>query len=578
MAEMGSFKQDGIFQYEFVGVTNAPDPNAHANIKVIGVGGGGGNAVNTMIRGNLCDVDLIVANTDAQALQCSSASCQIQLGKERTKGLGAGATPEVGRLAALDTEESIRQALSGANMVFITAGMGGGTGTGAAPVVAHIARELGALTVGVVTKPFGFEGRARRMQAEAGIKALAAEVDTLIVIPNQRLLSIAPPDMKLTDAFAMADQVLFDAVQGISDLIRRPGLINVDFADVRKIMSNTDGSTDPQSRLALMGSGRACGKNRALPAIEQAISSPLLEEARINGATGILINFTGGDDLTLAEINQATALVESTAHPDVALIYGTAIEPDMHDEIRVTVIATGLVRDPAQAQMQATASMPVSNQTSYTTGSNPVYNTGAQSAYTTSSQFTLPIPQSPKQQVQVQAPVAQVQPHVQAQPVAMPMPAPVPVQVMQPAPVQVMQPAPAPQVQPMNAQPVAPVETARAAVPAYAPRNEEATAEIQPHAEVPTMTSRTEYSSPRLQLPPVPQPRVMRSHRAQQSAPLMPTPTPAPRTPSFERRQTGTRRMDEAQIGQAFWDKEEDNEVTEAHVSAKGWITTPRSR
>lgn len=317
---------DSIFEY--VG-------NSGAKLKVIGVGGGGGNAVNTMLDSGLKGVDFIVTNTDAQALEHARAGIKLQIGTNMTKGLGAGANPEVGRAAALEDTRMITEALDGADMVFVTAGMGGGTGTGAAPVIAKVARENGALTVGVVTKPFNFEGRARRRRAEAGIEALAAEVDTLIVIPNQRLMAISDETTTMLDAFKMADQVLYNAVQGISDLITYHGMINVDFADVRTIMSNRG--------MALMGTGRARGERRALEAAQAAISSPLLDDVSIEGATGILINFTGGTDLRMSEIEEAASLVEDAAHEDVNLIFGTVIDESMQDEIKITVIATGFI-------------------------------------------------------------------------------------------------------------------------------------------------------------------------------------------------------------------------------------------
>ncbi|MCB9529801.1 MAG: cell division protein FtsZ [Myxococcales bacterium] len=315
---------DSIFEY--VG-------NPGARLKVIGVGGGGSNAVNTMVDSGLKGVDFIVANTDAQALNHAAAAIRLQIGSTLTQGLGAGANPEIGRNAALEDQRLITEALGGADMVFVTAGMGGGTGTGAAPVIARAAREAGALTVGVVTRPFNFEGRARRRRAEEGIEALAAEVDTLIVIPNQRLLAISDENTTMVEAFKMADQVLYNAVQGISDLITEHGMINVDFADVRTIMSNKG--------LALMGSGRARGEKRALVAAQAAISSPLLDDISIEGATGILINFTGGLDLKITEIEEAASLVEDAAHEDVNLIFGAVIDESMKDEIKITVIATG---------------------------------------------------------------------------------------------------------------------------------------------------------------------------------------------------------------------------------------------
>lgn len=304
-----------------------------AKIKVIGAGGGGGNAIARMYESNLAGVEYIVANTDAQALQHSPAPYKLQLGSTVTQGLGAGANPEVGREAAMEDLDRIREALDGADMVFVTAGMGGGTGTGAAPVIAKAAREVGALTVGVVTRPFHFEGTRRMNRAEEGIRELQESVDTLIVIPNQRLLAACDEPMTLINAFKLADQVLHDAVQGISELITHPGHINVDFADVRTIMSNQG--------LALMGTGSANGPDRALEAVQKAISNPLLSSVSIRGATRILINFTGSSDLEIAELSEAVRVVQDEAHPNVDLIWGTAFEQSMGDEIKITVIATG---------------------------------------------------------------------------------------------------------------------------------------------------------------------------------------------------------------------------------------------
>ncbi|MBA2661052.1 MAG: cell division protein FtsZ [Bradymonadaceae bacterium] len=304
-----------------------------ATIKVIGVGGGGGNAVNTMITEGVNSVEFIAANTDLQALETNLATIKIQLGNNLTKGLGAGANPDVGRNSALEDQIRITEALKGSDMVFVTAGMGGGTGTGAAPIIASLAREAGALTVGVVTKPFHFEGRRRRRQAEEGIKNLSAAVDTLITIPNQRLLAIAGDQTTILEAFKKADEVLLQAVQGISDLITVRGLVNVDFADVRTIMTGKG--------LALMGTGRASGPSRALEAAEMAISSPLLEDVSIEGATGILVNITGGVDMTLTEINEAMSLIESASHEDANIIFGNVIDENLRDEILITVIATG---------------------------------------------------------------------------------------------------------------------------------------------------------------------------------------------------------------------------------------------
>jgi cell division protein FtsZ len=321
------------------------DEVSHAKILVIGVGGGGGNAVNTMISSNLDGVEFIVGNTDVQALEANLAPTKIQLGDHLTKGLGAGANPDVGRKAAEESIQLIADTVSGADMVFVTAGMGGGTGTGAAPVIAQVARECGALTVGVVTKPFTFEGKKRRLQAERGIAALEEVVDTLIVIPNNRLLSLVGHNTSMIEAFKRADAVLLNAVQGISDLMTVPGLINVDFADVRTIMSNMG--------RALMGSGASTGKRRAVEAAEMAISSPLLEDVSIEGATGILINITGGPDLTLHEVNEASTLIQEAAHEDANIIFGSVIDANVGDEVRITVIATGFDRSGTPATRAA---------------------------------------------------------------------------------------------------------------------------------------------------------------------------------------------------------------------------------
>jgi cell division protein FtsZ len=309
------------------------EQNLGAKIKVIGVGGGGTNAISTMISLGLNGVDFMAANTDAQALAANPATTHLQLGNELTKGLGAGANPEVGKKAALEDSANIAEVLRGADMVFITAGMGGGTGTGAAPVIANIAKEAGALTVGVVTKPFHFEGKKRRKNADKGINELKEAVDTLICIPNQRLLYIANETTTMLDCFKKADEVLYQAVKGISDLINIRGLINLDFADVRTVMSNKG--------LALMGTGVASGENRAIEAARKAISSPLLEDVAINGATGIIINITGGPDLTLFEVNEASSLITEEAHEDAEIIFGSVIDENLKDEVRVTVIATG---------------------------------------------------------------------------------------------------------------------------------------------------------------------------------------------------------------------------------------------
>ncbi len=309
------------------------DNEYSACIKVIGVGGGGTNAVNSMIRSNLRGVEFIVANTDLQSLESSNCPFKIQVGTALTKGLGAGSNPDVGKQAAEESEEQIRGMLEGADMVFITAGMGGGTGTGGAPTIARIAKESGALTVGVVTRPFSFEGKRRQKQAEAGIAELKSAVDTLIVIPNQKLLSLISAQTSFTGAFGMVDDILQQAVCSISDLIVVPGLINLDFADVKAIMSNMG--------KALMGSGSASGDNRAVEAAQKAISSPLLDEASVEGAQGLMINITGGDDLTLHEVNEASTLIQKSAHDDAHIIFGAVIDKHMTDEMRVTVIATG---------------------------------------------------------------------------------------------------------------------------------------------------------------------------------------------------------------------------------------------
>src|SRR5512136_2921894 len=304
-----------------------------ARIKVIGVGGGGGNAINTMVAGRLEGVEFIAANTDVQALSANRAQVKLQLGRTVSRGLGAGANPERGREAALEVKDGIAETLAGADMVFVTAGMGGGTGTGAAPIIADIAKSTGALTVGVVTKPFLFEGNRRRKQAEAGIAELRAAVDTLIVIPNQRLLSVAGENMSLADAFKRADEVLLNAVQGISDLITVHGLVNVDFADVRTIMS--------EQGMALMGSGRASGPGRATEAMQAAISSPLLEDVTLDGATGLLVNITGGASLTLHEVNEAVSMAQAAADVEANIIFGSVVDERMADEVKITVIATG---------------------------------------------------------------------------------------------------------------------------------------------------------------------------------------------------------------------------------------------
>lgn len=317
-----------------------------AKIKVVGVGGGGGNAINTMIEGGLDGVEFYVANTDAQALKNNMAQNKLQLGTALTKGLGAGANPAIAREAAMEDSQPISEALDGSDMVFVTCGLGGGTGTGAAPVIAQVAKSMGILTVGVVTKPFTFEGKRRRRQAEEGLAEMKEHVDTLITIPNQRLLELATDQMTMIDAFQKVDQVLLSAVKGISDLINIHGMVNVDFADVRTVMS--------EMGMALMGTGEARGDNRAVIASQNAISSPLLEDVSIEGATGILINITGTSSMTLFEVNAAATLIQEAAHEDANIIFGNVIDDSLGDKIRVTVIATGFSQD----EKQATAPQP----------------------------------------------------------------------------------------------------------------------------------------------------------------------------------------------------------------------------
>lgn len=314
--------------FEFV------ESNNGAKIKVIGIGGGGGNAINNMINANLKGVDFIAANTDAQALEISKAPTKLQLGVNITKGLGAGANPEIGRSSALEDADKLRQTLEGSDMVFVTAGLGGGTGTGGAPIVAQIAKELGSLTVAVVTKPFNFEGRQRMRAADKGIKELREVVDTIITIPNNRLLSLAAKKATFLEMLKKADDVLLYAVKGISDLITVPGLINLDFADVKTIMS--------EMGMALMGTGMASGEDRAVEAAQKAISSPLLEDVSISGAKGILMNISSGLDLTIDEVQEASSLIQKEAHEDANIIWGTVLDQGAGDELRVTVIATGI--------------------------------------------------------------------------------------------------------------------------------------------------------------------------------------------------------------------------------------------
>ncbi|MCI0546109.1 MAG: cell division protein FtsZ [Candidatus Rokubacteria bacterium] len=323
--EQGRRERRPVFELE--------EPREAAKIKVIGLGGAGSNAVNRMMAARFTGVDFIVANTDLQALRASPAPVKLQLGARLTGGLGAGADPDVGKSAAMEDRENIKKSLEGADMVFVTAGLGGGTGTGSAPVVAAVAKELGILTVAVVTKPFTFEGRRRAQQADVGMAELRAVVDTLIAIPNQRLLAVVDRGTPLLDAFKVADSVLLQAVQGISDLILVPGLINLDFADVRTIMSGMG--------MALMGVGIGKGEHRALDAAQKAIASPLLDETSIEGARGILINFTGDSSLSIHEVEEAARIVQEAAHEEANIIFGSVIDPNLDDEVRITVIATG---------------------------------------------------------------------------------------------------------------------------------------------------------------------------------------------------------------------------------------------
>jgi cell division protein FtsZ len=336
-------------------LTFEEERRAGARIKVIGVGGGGSNAVNRMVMAGFDGVDFIVANTDVQALRSNAAPVRLQIGAKITKGLGAGADPNVGRQAALEDTDKLIEALDGADMVFVTTGLGGGTGTGAAPVVASLASELGALTIAVVTKPFTFEGKRRLLQAERGLDELRAAVDTVITIPNERLLKTIERTTSLTDAFAAADDVLRQAIQGISDLILVPGLINLDFADVKTIMAGMG--------LAIMGTGVGNGENRAVEAAARAISSPLLEDASVKGARGVIINVTGGTDLSLVEVSEASSIIHEAAHEDANIIFGAVVDPEMEGRIKITVIATGFDRTGEERQPRPASQTPVDLQT-----------------------------------------------------------------------------------------------------------------------------------------------------------------------------------------------------------------------
>jgi cell division protein FtsZ len=329
-----------------------------ARIKVVGVGGGGSNAVNRMVAAGLDGVEFIIANTDRQALHLNGAPIKLQIGGKLTKGLGAGADPNVGRQAALEDTEKLIEALDGADMVFVTTGLGGGTGTGAAPVIASLASELGALTIAVVTKPFKFEGRKRQLQAERGLEELRECVDTVITIPNERLLATIARTTSMTDAFTSADDVLRQAIQGISDLILVPGLINLDFADVKTIMAGMG--------LAIMGTGMSEGEGRAMAAANGAISSPLLEDASVKGARGVIINVTGGTDLSLIEVSEASAIIQEAAHEEANIIFGAVVDPKMEGRVKITVIATGFDRPIAARTPAASASTTPVDLHSYT--------------------------------------------------------------------------------------------------------------------------------------------------------------------------------------------------------------------
>jgi cell division protein FtsZ len=335
-----------------------------ARIKVVGVGGGGSNAVNRMVQAGLDGVEFIVANTDVQALKLNAAPNKIQIGGKLTKGLGAGADPNVGRQAALEDTEKLIEALDGADMVFVTTGLGGGTGTGAAPVIASLASELGALTIAVVTKPFKFEGRKRQTQAERGLEELRNSVDTVITIPNERLLATIARSTSLNDAFTSADDVLRQAIQGISDLILVPGMINLDFADVKTIMAGMG--------IAIMGTGLAEGENRAMLAANHAISSPLLEDASVKGARGVIINVTGGSDLSLVEVSEASAIIQEAAHEEANIIFGAVVDPKMEGKVKITVIATGFDRGLATKQVPASATQTPVDLQNYTSWRNEV--------------------------------------------------------------------------------------------------------------------------------------------------------------------------------------------------------------
>jgi cell division protein FtsZ len=355
-----------VFDNDTLRMTLDETVRAGARIKVVGVGGGGSNAVTRMVQAGLSGVEFIVANTDLQALRANPAPIKIQIGSKLTKGLGAGADPLVGRQAALEDTDLLIQALSGADMVFVTTGLGGGTGTGAAPVIAALATELGALTIAVVTRPFRFEGKKRQQQAEDGLDALRESVDTVITIPNERLLSVIDRSTSMLDAFVTADDVLRQAIQGISDLILVPGMINLDFADVKTIMSGMG--------VAMMGTAMAEGPTRATDAANRAISSPLLEDASVEGARGVIVNVTGGADMSLMEVNEALTIIHEAAHEDANIIFGAVVDPQLNGRVKITVIATGFehVRADRQAPAPATTQTPVDMHTYAAYGRTPM--------------------------------------------------------------------------------------------------------------------------------------------------------------------------------------------------------------
>ncbi|OGQ18097.1 MAG: cell division protein FtsZ [Deltaproteobacteria bacterium RBG_16_71_12] len=438
-------------------------------IKVIGVGGGGGNAINNMIDRGIAGVEFLAANTDVQALEMSHATNKLQLGQGSTKGLGAGAKPDVGAGAAKESIDRIEELLHGADMVFVAAGMGGGTGTGAAPIIADVARRQGALTVGVVTRPFAFEGNRRKKQAERGIEALKAAVDTLIIVPNDRLLQLCSPETTMLDSFKLADQVLFNAVKGISDIITQQGVINVDFADAVSVMS--------AQGLALMGIGRGSGERRALDAANAAISSPLLEEVSVDGATGILVNVTGGPSLTLHEVNAAIALITEAAHEDANIIFGYVVDEAMGEDVSITVIATGFERARREAEhaTHAAVAPPAAQQRT-----DPDVPTYIRNGWRDGKNMRGPLPQAELPLLPIEEPPA-------------PLAIAVPATLLTPHEAPVLAAAPAP----------APVTTTRAQPPSLPPAPPHASLEPVPSASVAPVAHPTPRRGGIAMLPPV---------------------------------------------------------------------------